>query len=109
MIDKTKYPYQDVSYNTIEKVKGYAVLFGNVERGWHFSETNLTLQQWWRKAVKMTKSPRVGDIVLFYNGKAIRSVWNFETRILHNKFIEDRNKNGNTGGYKVIYNKYKYE
>ena len=101
----------DVNYSNIESVEGYAVLFGNMERGWHINAIpGQTLQEFWRKAVKFSRSPRVGDVTLFYNGKAIRDVWNFSTLILYNKKIEEARRGGKNKDYhslyKVVYNKY---
>lgn len=97
----------DVSYSNIESIEGYAVLFGNIERGRHINAIpEQTLQEFWRKAVKFSKSSGVGDVTLFYNGKAIRSVWNFGTRILRNREIRKARKEGRNIGYAVVYNKH---
>lgn len=104
----------DVGYSNIEQSKGYAVLFGNSERGWHLDNSGKSLQLFWKHAVQMSYSDRVGDVTLFYNGKAIRSVWNARTCLLYNrtiaknKAIKDYYK-GRHIPYPIVYNKYSYE
>jgi hypothetical protein len=106
--------YINPTYENIKETKGYAVLFGNLNSGWHLNNEQ-TLQQFWRKAVSYSSSHRVGDVVLFYNGVCIRSVWNFSSKILYNRVLKEQKENGyydlpenktRHRGYPVVYNKY---
>jgi hypothetical protein len=58
----------------------YLILFGNREEGWNCTYDEL--KEFWIKAVKMSASIRVGDVSLYYKGKLIRGVNNFNRRIL---------------------------
>ena len=72
----------------------YYVTFGNCNTVYHKTKKE-SLQSFWRKYVKLSHSIYWGDINLFYDGKLIRSVWNFNKNIL--------NKNDR---FTVQYNKY---
>lgn len=76
--------------------KDYFILFGNSDIGWNVTKEEL--KEYWIKAVKASKSTRVGDVTLMYKGRLIRAVNNFEVRLLDK-----------TNKYKCSYNKYKYE
>lgn len=58
----------------------YLILFGNREEGWQCSHEEL--KTYWRMAVKNSKYRHYGDVTLLYKGQIIRSVHNFQRKIL---------------------------
>lgn len=72
------------NWDNISKIKGYAVLFGNLQSGWHINNSafeGTNLQYFWKKACKFSTSYRIGDVTLYLNGKFIRACRNFDSYV----------------------------
>ncbi len=84
-----------VEFQKPSDINDYLILFGNRNEGWNVTKEELPF--YWKLAVKSSSHVSYGDVTLLYKNKLIRTVNNFNNRLLDK-----------SATYKCIYKKYNY-
>lgn len=69
------------SEKVLEKTQGFLIQFGNLEYGFQFDKKEEMIDRWRWFAKQRNMINRNGDLYLYFNGKLIRAIHNYDCKI----------------------------